>query len=132
MNKEPVFLSYDQVRLIHDRMISEYGGAEGLREPGLLESAVAMPLSQYEGHFLHKDIASMTGAYLFHLCRNHPFVDGNKRTALASALLFAMVNGYQVKASDNELEELTCRTADSEKSKDEVIGFFREKLHRRK
>jgi len=130
MSKEPVFLSYDQVSLIHERMISEYGGAEGLRDSGLLESAVSMPLAQYEGAFLHKDIASMTGAYLFHLCSNHPFIDGNKRTALASALLFAMANGYRIEASDDELEELTCRTANSEKNKDEVITFFRKKLRK--
>ena len=70
----------------------------------------------------------MAGAYLFHLCRNHPFADGNKRTALASALLFLDANGYTIKASNNEIEELVLKTARTDMDKNEVTAFFKERI----
>ena len=74
-----VFLSVAEVLRIHRRIIADFGGEDGLRDRGLLESAVAMPHAMFDGAFLHPDLATMAAAYHFHLCANHPFVDGNKR-----------------------------------------------------
>lgn len=82
---EPIFLSFEDVIEIHRDQIVRYGGASGVRDIGLLQSAVLMPLAQFEGKFLHKDLFEMAAAYLFHLAKNHPFVDGNKRVGLVAA-----------------------------------------------
>jgi death-on-curing protein len=119
-----VFLSVDNVLAIHHRVIEEFGGDPGLRDRGLLESAVAMPQSTFGGSFLHAGLAEQAAAYHFHLCSNHPFVDGNKRVALASAEVFLLINGMALSASDSELESLTVGVASGELSKSEVIEFF--------
>ena len=124
MSFMPAFLSVDHVLAIHQRMINEFGGEAGTRDLGLLESAVAMPFAQFAGQFLHEDIPAMSAAYLFHLCRNHPFVDGNKRTALASAEVFLLLNGMKLTASDDELENLTLDLASGKHSKEKVTAFF--------
>ncbi|HWB53142.1 MAG TPA: Fic family protein, partial [Tepidisphaeraceae bacterium] len=74
------FLSVAEILELHETLIREFGGSVELRDPGLLESALAMPQSQFGGEFLHPDLAAMAAAYLYHLVMNHPFVDGNKRT----------------------------------------------------
>lgn len=76
---EPVFLSFDEVLEIHEQQIERYGGSAGLRDAAGLESAVATPQATFDGEFLHRSIPAMEAAYLFHLCQNHPFIDGNKR-----------------------------------------------------
>ncbi len=95
-----------------------------MRDRGLLESAVAMPHSTFGGADLHAGLASKAAAYLFHLCANHAFVDGNKRVAVAAAELFLLINGHELSASDDEIEELTQGVAGGQLSKDQVIGFF--------
>src|SRR3569832_264121 len=87
------FLSVENVLAIHADTIAEEGGRVGIRDIGLLESAVAMPQATYEGAYLHPDLAAMAAAYLFHLCQNHAFVDGNKRAAAFSTVLFLALNG---------------------------------------
>ena len=77
-------------------MIQEFGGGSGLRDSGLLESAVAMPSAAFGGQFLHDDLASMTGAYLLQVLKNHPFVDGNRRVVLATAITFLLVNDCEL------------------------------------
>jgi death-on-curing protein len=79
------FLSVDEVKVIHADQISRYGGAFGIRDEGLLSSAVAQPCGQFADQYLHKSLPEMAAAYLFHLVMNHPFVDGNKRVGVASA-----------------------------------------------
>jgi len=123
--KATTFLDVDVVLTIHQRMIQEFGGGSGLRDSGLLESAVAMPSAVFGGQFLHDDLASMTGAYLFHLCKNHPFVDGNKRVALATAITFLLFNDYELTCAKPDAEQLTLGVADGSISKDEAIAFFR-------
>ena len=100
MSSGPFFLSIQQVLAIHRRVVEEFGGDPGIRDAGLLESAVAMPAAQVAGEFLHEDLFAMAAAYLFHLCKNHPFLDGNKRTALSSALVFLVLNETELDASD--------------------------------
>ena len=78
---EPVFLSLDEILEIHEQQIERYGGSQGLRDAAALESAVATPQATFGGEFLHTSIPAMAAAYLFHLCQNHAFIDGNERTA---------------------------------------------------
>ena len=130
MKRSPAFLSVEQLVAVHDRMILEFGGRPGIRDRGLIESAAAMPGAGFDGRLLHRGIAAMAGAYLFHLCRNHPFVDGNKRTALAAAELFVRLNGHQLTATDAELEGLTLGVADGSIAKPQTLAFFRKHVER--
>lgn len=120
-----VFLSVAEVLRIHRRIIADFGGDDVLRDRGLLESAVAMPHAMFDGAFLHPDLATMAAAYHFHLCANHPFVDGNKRVAVAAAEIFLLANGAALDATDDELEQLTLGVANAVLGKDDVITFFR-------
>ncbi len=120
-----VFLSVQDVVDIHERVIIEFGGDLGLRDRGLLGSAVAMPSATFSGSFLHPGVAEMAGAYHFHLCSNHTFIDGNKRVAVASAEVFLLLNGFELSASDDELEELTLKLAMGKLAKEQVIEFFK-------
>lgn len=88
------FLTILQVEKIQHTSISTYGGDFGIRDRGLLESAVLTPQQKFSGNYLHTDIYQMAAAYLFHLCKNHPFVDGNKRAAAMTAIIFLDVNGH--------------------------------------
>jgi death-on-curing protein len=126
MTGEPAFLTVEQVLAIHDRVIAEFGGGPALLNRGLLESAVAMPAARYSGAFLHPDLPSMASAYLFHLCRNHPFADGNKRTALTSAEVFLVLNGHRLKATNRALERLVLGIPEGRLSKDDASAFFRQ------
>ena len=121
-----IFLSIEHILAVHDRMIMEFGGDSGVRDRALLESAAAMPMAQYDGKYLHRNLAEMAAAYLFHLCRNHPFVDGNKRTALASAEVFLLLNEFKFAATNPQLERLTMQVAEGKIDKEQVIKFFLE------
>ena len=122
---QPVaFLSVDDVLLVHRRVIEEFGGDPGLRDRGLLESAVAMPQSTFGGTDLHSGLAGKAAAYHYHLCSNHPFVDGNKRVSVAAAEVFLLINGHELSANDDEIEELTLGVATGQMSKGEVVDFF--------
>ena len=122
------FLSVEMVIKIHQRLIEEFGGDPGLRDRGLLESAVAMPQSTFGGKFLHIDLAEKAAAYHFHLCANHPFIDGNKRVAVAASEVFILANGCDLGASDDEIEEVTLGVARGQAGKDDVIEFFRKHI----
>ena len=82
------FLSLEDVLELHEMQLESYGGAKGIRDANLLESAVMMPQASFGGQYVHNSIYEMAAAYAFHIAENQPFVDGNKRTALASALVF--------------------------------------------
>lgn len=86
------YLTVEAVLAIHEQVLRAHGGAPGIRQAALLESAVAAPQASYGGRRLLKDAVEVAAAYLFYLCRNHPFVDGNKRTALAACLIFLEAN----------------------------------------
>jgi death-on-curing protein len=124
-----IFLTADDVVEIHDDLIASYGGAAGTRDMGLLESAIAQPQSTFGGEFLHKDIASMAAAYLFSITKNHAFVDGNKRTGAAVAIIFLKINGCQFQAAhDEELAEMTERIAAGQATVDELTTFLRDRI----
>ena len=128
MSDDPAFLTIEHVMAIHTRMMAEFGGEPSIRDSGLLEAAVMMPMAQFDGALLHEGIHEMAAAYLFHICKNHAFADGNKRTALTSAEVFIRLNGGSLTATDDELERLTRSVAEGGLSKDEVTAFFREKV----
>ena len=93
---------------------------------GLLESALGTVMATFGGEFLHQSLFEMGAAYLFHICRNHPFIDGNKRTALACALAFLRLNGKRLKAGEDELYDLVIGVAEGRVSKAQVAVFFEE------
>jgi death-on-curing protein len=124
------FLSLDDVLVLHEDRIHVYGGSTGLRDLGLLESALAMPQATFDGNYLHETPFAMAAAYLFHVARNHPFVDGNKRTALACALVFLRLNGVRTRASEAELYELVIGTVEGRTSKAAIAVFFEEHVSR--
>ncbi len=102
----PVFLTADDVMAIHDDQIEGYGGSHGIRDTGLLESAVAMPQAAFADQYLHNGLCEMAAAYLFHIVQNHPFIDGNKRVGAASALVFLEINDVMLKITNKVLVEL--------------------------
>jgi death on curing protein len=92
LNESLKYLTVAAVKAIHRQVLVAHGGATGIREETLLESAVAAPQASMMGHALISDPIEIAAAYLFYICRNHPFVDGNKRTALAACLVFLEQN----------------------------------------
>jgi death-on-curing protein len=121
------FLTLDEVLAIHAHQVDRYGGALGIRDAKLLDSALAMPRATFDGELLHGTIFEQAAAYLFHLVKNHPFVDGNKRLGLATALVFLRLNGIRIRATDDELVELVLDVAAGRRSKAEVAVFLRER-----
>lgn len=121
---QPEILEVEDILLIHADQLERYGGLAGLRDHGLLVSAVSMPRSTYGGEFLHGDLFAMAAAYLFHLTRNHPFLDGNKRTGAAAALVFLDLHGIEVAATDDALYDLVIAVAKGDIGKDSVAAFL--------
>ena len=121
------FLSLENGLRIHDDTIAREGGSPGVRDWGLLESAVEMPRAMFAGEYLHRGLAAMAAAVLFHLCQNHAFVDGNKRTAAFAAVLFLAFNGVTDEAlpPEDDLERVTMAVASGEMSKGVLIEWFR-------
>jgi death-on-curing protein len=126
---DPHFIEVSDILVIHRRVVEAFGGDPGLRDRGLLESAVAMPRATFGGEFLHPRLSDMAAACHFHLCRNHPFLDGNKRVAVAAAEVFLLLNGHELTAPDEELLRMTIDVAAGTASKDEVLRFFAEHTH---
>jgi death-on-curing protein len=121
------FLTLDEALAIHAHQIGRYGGALGVRDRGLLESALAMPAATFAGDYLHPSLPEQAAAYLFHLVKNHPFVDGYKRVGLACSLAFLRLNGIRVRATDDDLVDIVMGVAEGRRSKADVAVFFRER-----
>jgi death-on-curing protein len=128
---KPSFLTLDEVLAIHSHLIERYGGTPGIRDVGLLESALAMPEVRYAGQWLHPSLHEMAAAYCYHLVESHPFLDGNKRVGLAVALVFLSLNGQRVVASDDALVELILGVVDGTKGKADLAVFFGARAERR-
>ncbi|MCL1958251.1 MAG: type II toxin-antitoxin system death-on-curing family toxin [Spirochaetes bacterium] len=118
------FLTLSEVLLILDDQIKNYGGIYGIRDINLLSSAIYMPESSFEGQYLHETIPAMAAAYAFHICQNHPFIDGNKRVALASSLVFLDINGYELFCKDETLYNKVMDIAKGEMKKEVLIKFY--------
>ena len=124
----------EAVRAIHAEVLAAHGGAPGLRDPALLESAVAAPQATMLGKPLFADPVEMAAGYLFYLCRNHPFVDGNKRTALATCLVFLSENGLlpDERLETDAWETLTQDVAASRLDRPQTTTRLRKLLAQRK
>ncbi|WHZ26914.1 MAG: hypothetical protein OJF51_001710 [Nitrospira sp.] len=126
--EEIVFLSLEDVMIIHSSTIEQEGGMEGMRDHGLLDAAVAMPRQQFGGAYLHEDLAAMAAAYLFHIAQNHPFLDGNKRAAVMAAFVFLDKNSIELTVSPKNLEVVTRQVAAGKMAKDELIRWMRKQI----
>lgn len=118
------FLTLAEILLICENQIRNYGGIYGVRDLSLISSAAAMPQSSYAGTYLHPSIPEMAAAYAFHLCKNHPFLDGNKRVPLAAALVFLDLNGYDFVCGNDEVYDTFMALASDTLSKDALSAFF--------
>ena len=121
----PIFLDLEKVLRVQRSLIEQYGGLEGVRDPGLLHAAVAMPQASFGGEYLHKDLFAMAAGYLYHIVQNHPFLDGNKRTGAAAAIIFLAMNDIELKADQEGLVEITLAVAKGKARKRQVANFFR-------
>ncbi len=124
----PVFLWLNEVLEIHRDQIERYGGTTGIRDIGLLQSALAAPAAGFGGGYLHEDLFAMAAAYLFHIVRNHLFVDGNKRTGAVAAVVFLVLNGIEFEADEAALEALIRAVAEGKADKAAVADFFRKHM----
>jgi death on curing protein len=120
-----LYLTVEIVREIHAAAIAKFGGANGVRDLALLESAVAAPQAGFGGHSPYCDLVERAAAYLFFLCRNHAFVDGNKRTALGACIVFLRLNGLEPAPDGPAWEELTLAVAAGELDRTETTKRLR-------
>ena len=120
------FLSLGEVLELHEMQLEAFGGSSGIRDSGLLESAIAMPSASFGGEFVHKSIFEMAAAYAFHIADNQPFVDGNKRAALFSALMFLEMHGYRIDDPSERLYEAMIQMAEKRLKKEGLAKLLEE------
>lgn len=121
--REPIWVREDVALSVHDRQLSEHGGGTGLRDRGGLESGLARPRNRWE--YGEVDLATLAATYAFGIARNHPFVDGNKRTAWTVANVFLALNGLELTFDDIDAIRTVERLAAGELSEDELADWFR-------
>ena len=119
------YLSIEEVLFIHEDQIANYGGSADIRDRKLLESAITQPAATFDSNELHPGVFDKAAAYLFHICGNHPFVDGNKRTSLATALVFLELNGVIIEDPDQELYQIVMQVATGSSSKEIIASALR-------
>ena len=120
----PKFISLEEVLELHDDQISSFGGTPGVRDEGLLESALAQPQATFGGQLLHQTIAEQAAAYLYHRAMNHPFIDGNKRSAFAVTDTFLRLNGFYLNLTDDRAYDLVMGVAQGTMTKEELSTEF--------
>ena len=123
---EPEFLSVADVLEIHQEQITTYGGIRGIRDGGLLESAVMMPQAGFGGEYLHTGLFEMAAAYAFHIAENQPFLDGNKRTALVACLVFLDINGFEILDVEMRLYDAMISIAKKETDKYDLADLLKD------
>ncbi|MDM8565357.1 type II toxin-antitoxin system death-on-curing family toxin [Candidatus Halobeggiatoa sp. HSG11] len=123
---DPEFLTLNEILETHRISIELYGGSYGIHDQKSLESAINMPCSTFDGKYLHSDLYEMAAAYLFHLVKNHPFIDGNKRIGTRAALLFLYLNSIEVKIDPDELADFVISVVENNVSKKEIADYFRQ------
>ena len=126
--KQFIFLTLAEVLAIHQDQVSRYGGSRQIRDIGLLESALAMPKAGFGGEYVHRDICEMAAAYLFHIVKNHPFIDGNKRTGAMAAYVFLVLNGIILNIKEQSFEDLVWKVSKGQADKLTIAKFFRGKF----
>lgn len=126
------FLDKKTILAFHRDQVKIYGGKDGIRDEGLLESALAQPQASFGGEYVHSTVFEMAAAYGFHICKNHPFFDGNKRTALVAIYTFLYVNGYRLQADKKSLYAIMIDLANGKLEKEELAAFLENKTIKRK
>ena len=129
MTKEPAFLTLSDILKYHQLLTRQFGGEDGVRSLELLESAIAMPSATFDCRYLYPTIPDMAASYLYHLVKNHPFVDGNKRVGSMAALQFLALNYYYFDATNEEYTELVLQVAAGEKTLRGTSFFFHRHAH---
>jgi len=119
------FITKKTVLYFHTKLIEEFGGINGIRDEGMLDSALAQAQIAIEGEYLHQDIFAMAAAYGFHLCRNHPFTDGNKRIALVVMDTFLYMNGQELLATEKDAYITMLELAAGNISKEQLAEWLR-------
>lgn len=119
------FIEKKTIIYFQQQLIREYGGEQGIRDEGLLDSALAQPLMTMDGNYLHQDIIAMAAAYCFHLCQNHAFLDGNKRIALVAMDVFLQINGWKLTAEEKDIFIIILNLAASQISKQQLTEWLR-------
>lgn len=127
---EPRWLDHDIVIDVHAEQLALFGGAEGIRDRGLLESALSRPVNKF--HYGESDIAALAAAYAFGIARNHPFIDGNKRAAFASIIVFLGLNGIDFDVPPEEATAMILGLAAGEIGEEGLARWIRENLPRSK
>lgn len=124
----PNFVSQSDVLNIHKRQIEIFGGLDGIRDLGVLDSALAQPEATFFGELLHPTIFTQAAAYLYHLAKNHPFLDGNKRTAFATTIAFLQINGYELNMTEDEAYNMVMQVAQGEMSKEALASLLEQHI----
>ena len=124
---EPIFLTLDEVHRIHARSLAEHGGSDGTRDPGLVESALASAKNTF--YYAHGDLFEVAASYAFHLAESQAFIDGNKRTAVATALVFLARNGVYARPATWELYTAMIDVAEKKKTKNDLADLFRKRAN---
>lgn len=119
------YLTPDQILFLHSRLVAETGGEHGVRELGILLSALGRPQATFDGNDLYPDVFTKTAALMDSLTRNHPFVDGNKRTAIAAAAIFLKINGCRLVVDNDEMVCFTLACTQSQVTLDDMVSWFR-------
>jgi death-on-curing protein len=120
------FIPNEIVPMLHADLIKRYGGTPGVRDRGLLASALAQPRMTAQKRFLNRTIFDKAAAYGFHVCRNHPFVDGNKRIAFVLMDIFLLENGWKLDASEEEAFEIMITLASGSLTKTDLSAWLRD------
>lgn len=122
--KDIIFIPKKVIMYIHEQLILSYGGSHGIRDENLLNSALEQPKATFGEKYLHDSIMKMTAAYGYHLCNNHPFVDGNKRIALVAMDIFLQRNGFEIMANELDTYNLIMELASGNLSKESLANWL--------
>ncbi len=124
----PKFLQIGDILEIHQILIAQFGGMPGIRDEGLLDSALSQPQATFFGELLHPTIHEQAAAYLYHIAKNHPFLDGNKRTAYGAMEAFLRLNGYNLDLSDEQTYNMVMQVAQGEMSKEALASLLEQHI----
>ena len=126
------FIPKADILHFHHQLIQIYGGSYGIRDEKLLDSALEQPKTTYDGRYLHDTLTSMAAAYGYHLCNNHPFIDGNKRIALVAMDTFLQQNGFEITASEKEAYKIMVQLSTGQLTKSELTKWLKTNISKTK
>ena len=125
------YLTLDEVLVLHNDQLMRYGGRSGIRDMGLLQSALGMPQAGYNGTLLHPTLPEQAAAYLFHISENQAFVDGNKRVGVAAAFMFLWFNGFELTIPDRELYDMAMAISRKQATKADAAVLIARNMQQR-